>query len=113
MDDGSEGCPTYASVSDTKAWLETVEAAFGRKPVIYTQKSFLDDCLGSTTAFAAYPLQLADYRRSITEPPLPNGSSTWLMWQYTDAALFDGIAAPATADVFNGTQADLDRLANR
>ncbi|MFI5794972.1 GH25 family lysozyme [Streptomyces sp. NPDC051677] len=112
-DDGSEGCPAYASVSDAKAWLDTVEAAFGRKPVIYTQKSFLDDCLGSTTAFAAYPLQLADYRRSITEPPLPNGSSTWLMWQYTDAALFDGIAAPATADVFNGTQADLDRLANR
>lgn len=113
MDDGSEGCPTYASVSDAKAWLDTVEAAFGRKPVIYTQKSFLDDCLGSTTAFAAYPLQLADYRRSVTEPPLPNGSSTWLMWQYTDAALFDGIAAPATADLFNGSQADLDRLANR
>ena len=35
------------------------------------------------------------------------------MWQYTASALFDGIGAPATADVFNGTQEDLDRLADR
>lgn len=113
MDDGSGRCPVYGSVADARAWLDKVETAFGRKPVIYTQKSFLDDCLGSTTAFAAYPLQLADYRQSIAEPPLPNGSAAWAMWQYTDAAIPAGIQAPATADVFNGTQADLDRLANR
>ncbi|MCD9875914.1 GH25 family lysozyme [Streptomyces guryensis] len=113
MDDGTGRCPTYGTVDDTKAWLDKVEAAFGRTPIIYTQKSFLDDCMGSTTAFSRYPLQLADYRQSITQPPLPNGSTTWTMWQYTDAALFPGIQAPATGDVFNGSQADLDRLANR
>ncbi|WP_079179069.1 GH25 family lysozyme [Streptomyces humi] len=113
MDDGTGRCPTYGTVDDAKAWLDRVEAAFGRTPIIYTQKSFLDDCLGSTTAFAGYPLQLADYRQSVTQPPLPSGSTTWTMWQYTDAALFPGVQAPATADVFNGTQADLDRLANR
>jgi len=113
MDDGSGRCPTYGTVDDAKAWLDRVEAAFGRTPIIYTQKSFLDDCLGSTTAFARYPLQLADYRTSITSPPVPTGSTTWAMWQYTDAALFPGLQAPATGDVFNGTQADLDRLANR
>ncbi|MFF3404879.1 GH25 family lysozyme [Streptomyces sp. NPDC002742] len=113
MDDGSGRCPTYGTVADAKAWLDRVESAFGRVPMIYTQKSFLDDCLGSTTAFARYPLQLADYRQSITQPPLPDGSTTWAMWQYTDAAIFPGIQAPATGDVFNGTQADLDRLANR
>ncbi|MFE2067420.1 GH25 family lysozyme [Streptomyces sp. NPDC059467] len=113
MDDGTGRCPVYGTVDDIKAWLDRVAAAFGRTPIIYTQKSFLDDCLGSTTAFAGYPLQLADYRRSITQPPLPDGATTWTMWQYTDAALFPGIEAPATGDVFNGTQADLDRLANR
>ncbi|BBC33836.1 hypothetical protein SGFS_051300 [Streptomyces graminofaciens] len=112
-DDGTASCPPYATVGDVTAWLDKVEAAFGRKPIIYTQKSFLDACMGSTPALAAYPLQLADYRTSITAPPLPNGSSTWLMWQYTASALFDGIKAPVTADVFNGTQEDLDRLANR
>ncbi|MCQ9131870.1 MULTISPECIES: GH25 family lysozyme [Streptomyces] len=113
MDDGTGRCPTYGTVADAKAWLDRVENAFGRVPMIYTQKSFLDDCMGSTTAFARYPLQLADYRQSITQPPVPNGSTTWAMWQYTDAALFPGLRAPATGDVFNGTQADLDRLANR
>jgi lysozyme len=113
MDDGSGRCPPFATVADAKAWLDRVEAAFGRKPIIYTQKSFLDGCVGSTTAFASYQMQLADYRQSITQPPVPNGSATWLMWQYTDAAIPGGIQAPATADVFNGTQADLDRLANR
>ncbi|MFD5538657.1 GH25 family lysozyme [Streptomyces sp. NPDC127079] len=112
-DDGTGRCPAYGTVDDVWAWLDRVTAAFGRTPIVYTQKSFLDDCLASTTALAGYPLQLADYRRSITEPPLPDGSTTWAMWQYTDAALFPGIQAPATADVFNGTRADLDRLANR
>jgi lysozyme len=113
MDDGSGRCPPFATVADAKAWLDKVRTAFGRTPIIYTQKSFLDACLGATTAFAAHPMQLADYRRSITQPPLPAGSTTWLMWQYTDAAIPDGIPAPSTGDVFNGTQADLDQLANR
>ncbi|MFD2008679.1 GH25 family lysozyme [Streptomyces narbonensis] len=113
MDDGTGRCPVHGSVADVTAWLNKVETAFGRKPVIYTQKSFLDDCMGSTTAFAGYGLQLADYRRSITRPPLPAGSASWLMWQYTESALFDAIRAPVNADVFNGTRADLDRLANR
>lgn len=113
MDDGTGRCPVYGTVDDIKTWLDRVETAFGRTPIIYTQKSFLDDCLGSTTAFAGYPLRLADYRQSITQPSPPDGATTWTMGQYTDAALFPGIEAPATGDVFNGTQADLDRLANR
>jgi lysozyme len=113
MDDGSGRCPPYGTVADAQAWLDKVQSAFGRKPIIYTQKSFLDACAGSTTAFASYPMQLADYRQSITQPPLPDGSSTWLMWQYTDVAVAPGIPAPSTGDVFNGTQADLEKLANR
>ena len=112
-DDGTGRCPVYGTVADATAWLSKVQAAFGRTPIIYTQKAVLDDCYGATTAFAGYPMQLADYRHSITAPPLPAGSSTWLMWQYTDAAIPDGLSAPATGDVFNGTQADLDRLANK
>ena len=112
-DDGTGNCPAFGTVADAKSWLDKVQAAFGRTPIIYTQKSVIDDCYGATTAFAGYPMQLADYRRFITAPPLPAGSSTWLMWQYTDAAIPDGLQAPATADVFNGTQADLDRLANK
>ncbi|HTI26851.1 MAG TPA: GH25 family lysozyme [Kutzneria sp.] len=112
-DDGTGRCPVYGTVADAKAWLDKVQAAFGKKPIIYTQKAVLDDCYGATTAFGGYPMQLADYRSSITAPPLPAGSSTWLMWQYTDAAIPDGLSGPSTGDVFNGTQAELDRLANK
>jgi lysozyme len=106
-------CPPRGSVDDVKAWLDKVAAAFNRQPIIYTQKTFLDECMGSTTAFAKYKLQLADWRPSITEPALPNGSTTWTIWQYTDDASRDGISSRVTADVFNGTQSDLDALANR
>lgn len=106
-------CPPHLSVDDAKIWLDKVEAAFGRQPIIYTQKSFLDECMGSTTAFARYKLQLADWRELSSQPPLPNGSTTWTMWQYTDKATRDGIMSNVTADVFNGTQSDLDALANR
>lgn len=79
-------CPPHSSVDDAKVWLDKVEVAFGWQPIIYTQKSFLDECMGSTT---------------------------WTMWQYTNTASRDGIRSNVTADVFNGTQSDLDALANR
>lgn len=112
VDPNKGKCPPHVSVDDAKAWLDKVEAAFDRQPIIYTQKRFLDECMGSTTAFAQYKLQLADWRPSITEPPLPKGSTTWTIWQYTDGATRDGISSRVTADVFNGTQSDLDALAN-
>lgn len=112
-DDGKAKCPRYVSVADAKAWLNKVQAAFGRKPIIYTQKSFLDQCLGSTTAFAGYQLQLADYRSSISQPAVPKGSTTWTIWQYTGNAKPAGLPGAGPADVFHGTQADLNRLANR
>ncbi|MFF5361761.1 glycoside hydrolase family 25 protein [Streptomyces scabiei] len=39
MDDASGRCPTYGTVGDAEVWLDRVEAAFGRTPMIYTQKS--------------------------------------------------------------------------
>ncbi|MBV9314763.1 MAG: hypothetical protein JO100_13785 [Pseudonocardia sp.] len=113
VDPNKGKCPSHVSADDAKAWLDKVQAAFDRQPIIYTQKRFLDECMGSTTAFAQYKLQLADYRQSITEPPLPNGSTTWTIWQYAGDASRDGIRSKVPADVFNGTQSDLDALANR
>jgi lysozyme len=30
MDDGTSRCPVYGTVADVMAWLDKVEAAFGR-----------------------------------------------------------------------------------
>ncbi|MGH3885204.1 MAG: glycoside hydrolase family 25 protein [Pseudonocardiaceae bacterium] len=109
-------CPEKISVAsavaDVKGWLDKVEATFKRKPIIYTSKVFMHDCLKDNTAFAAYQLQVADWS-SKDKPALPKGSTTWTMWQYTDKATRDGITNPVTADVFHGTQSDLNSLANR
>lgn len=35
-------CPPHGSVEDAKTWLDKVEEAFDRQPIVYTQKSFLD-----------------------------------------------------------------------
>ncbi len=103
-------CPAYGSVADAKAWLDKVERAFGRKPIIYTAKGFINGCMGGTTAFGSYPLQVADYDGD--SPAMPPGWTKWLMWQYGEAAV-PGIPGIPNVDVFNGTQAELDAMANR
>jgi hypothetical protein len=99
-------------VADAKAWLDKVQAAFGRTPIIYTQKKFIDTCLGGASAFGSYPMQLAE-PYDIAQPPLPPGSTTWLPWQYDCTIPVPGVPSPPCSDVFNGTQAQLDQLANR
>ncbi|MEV7008792.1 GH25 family lysozyme [Streptosporangium sp. NPDC051022] len=113
-DDGTSSCPPYTTVSFAQTWLDKVQAAFGVKPWIYTSRGFTTTCMGSTTAFSSYPLQVADYSTSRTTPAVPPGWSTWLMWQYAETGSVPGVPTTnVTLDVFNGTQAQLDAFANR
>jgi GH25 family lysozyme M1 (1,4-beta-N-acetylmuramidase) len=112
------GCwpgPANTIIADAKVWLDRVEAAFGRKPIIYTARGYITGCLGSTTALSGYPLQVADWG-DVSQPRLPPGSSSWLMWQY-GCSNVEQVPGMLTSEycmsVFNGTQADLDALANR
>jgi lysozyme len=111
--DWKGGCPPYGSVADAKAWLDKVRAAFGRTPIIYTNRYFITGCLGGTTALGSYPLQIADYS-SADRPNLPPGWSTWLMWQYTARSCVSGVpTCNLTRSVYNGGLTGLRRLANR
>ncbi len=78
------GIPSAASV---QAWLDPVEQATGRKPIIYVSPSFANDHLGS--GFGAYPLWVADW--NVAQPQLPHGWSTWTFWQYADKGAVAGI----------------------
>ncbi|WP_018351566.1 glycoside hydrolase family 25 protein [Longispora albida] len=103
-------CPAQISVTDVKAWLDTVERAFGRKPVIYTNRYFMLDCMGGTKALGGYPLQIAHYGQT---PPqaLPPGWDTWHMWQWTAQSAVPGIQGKVTHSVFHGTAGALRELA--
>jgi len=73
-----------------KTWLDRVEAAFGRKPIIYSGQYFLQDYFseagGGPSAWAKdYPLWLAQYPNNYVEgsqPFLPRGWFKWAFWQY-------------------------------
>ena len=101
-----------------KTWLDRVEAAFGKKPMIYSGKFFLQDYLsessGGPPSWAKdHPLWIAQYPNQYvpgSEPSLPRGWFTWTFWQYSERGRVNGINANVDLNVFNGTLEDLYRF---
>lgn len=102
-----------------KIWLDRVESAFGRKPIIYSGQYFLQDYLseagGGPPVWAKdYPLWLAQYPNQYTpgmQPFLPTGWFKWTIWQYSKRGSVNGINADVDLDLFNGTLEDLFKFA--
>lgn len=86
-------------------FLDIVEKANGKIPILYTYKSFLEG-LGDMSAFAKYPLWLAEYRGTMIRPA--NWKQPIQFWQYSD-----GTAEHSHLDlnVFNGDLQALRALA--
>ncbi len=98
-----DGVDARAFVDRMKEWLDAVEEATGRKPIIYTSPSFWE-ALGSPR-LSGYPLWIANYGRS--SPIIPRGWSTYTFWQYTSSGSVTGIAGMVDLNVFNGSLDDL------
>ncbi|MEZ4368293.1 MAG: GH25 family lysozyme [Kofleriaceae bacterium] len=86
-------------------WIEIVEAATGRRPIVYTGRYFWRDQVGGAN-FLPSPLWIAHYT-SAECPTIPDPWSDWAFWQYTDSGSVDGIAGGVDVNVFNGSMADL------
>ncbi|WP_406637457.1 lysozyme [Pseudarthrobacter quantipunctorum] len=87
----------------------TMQAMTGRLPVIYTNTSWWNQCLGNPAGFGDYPLWVAAYPSSPTNNagPVPTASwSTYSMWQYSSTGPFAG-----DSNVWNGDYASLQRFA--
>ncbi len=83
-------------------WLARVEAGTGRRPMIYTGPYFWQDHVAST-AYAGYPLWIADY--GVTSPKVPAPWSTFKIWQYSDSG------GTLDLDLFDGSLAELQAFA--
>lgn len=102
-------------VPAAKIWLDRVEAAFGKKPIIYSGQYFLQDYLseagGGPPAWAKdYPLWLAQYPNQYTsgsQPFLPRGWFKWTFWQYSEKGQVNGINANVDLNLFSGTLEEL------
>jgi len=85
-----------------QTWLDRVQSATGKKPIIYTA-AFMSSAIG--TGFSGYPLWVANY--GVTCPTMPSGWSGWAIWQSGDHGTVSGVSGNVDTDVFNGTLSDL------
>jgi lysozyme len=90
--------------------LNGIEKATGKKPIIYTDRHFWVDQLGSPSGFEQYPLWIAYYRT--TQPTLPGSWKNYAFWQFSGSGQTDGIPGQVDQDIFNGTLVQLRKMAN-
>lgn len=87
--------PTKLSREDYElwviTWLQRVESLTGIRPMIYSNKFFLDMHLPEGHRLGAYNLWIANYR-NIPAPELPNGWDNYFLWQYTETGTVAGIS---------------------
>ena len=106
-------------IARAKTWLDLVEAAFGKKPIMYSGQYFLQDYFsevgGGPPPWAKdYPLWLAQYPNQYVpgmQPTLPRGWFKWTFWQYSEKGQVNGINAKVDLNLFNGSLEDLYKFA--
>lgn len=106
-------------IARVKTWLDQVEAAFERRPIIYSRPIFLQDHFseaggGPPTWAKDYPFWVAYYPNVYVEgsqPFMPRGWFQWTFWQYSQTGRVNGINAKVDLNVFNGSLDDLYRFA--
>jgi lysozyme len=93
-------------VQGALVWLQRVEAATGKIPIIYTFPAYWHS-LGDPPEFARYPLFIADYTGSC--PDVPSPWKAWTFWQQR-IGTSPGVSGAVDLDVFNGFLRDLTAL---
>jgi lysozyme len=100
-------------VSRALVWLKTVEAATGRKPIIYTNSRWWKKRIKDSKDLAGYRLWIADYADEslrAEEPWVPEGFE-WVFWQISDRGILSsgGVDGRVDANYYRGTHADFIR----
>jgi GH25 family lysozyme M1 (1,4-beta-N-acetylmuramidase) len=103
---------TNKRVVDTgKAILDLVEASFGRKPMVYSRRSYFQEHMvvaGKQPAWAKdYPLWVAQYPYVYAEGMMPTpaeGWQPWKFWQYSESGIIEGV----TNEIGRLTEIDLN-----
>jgi GH25 family lysozyme M1 (1,4-beta-N-acetylmuramidase) len=90
-------------------WLNTVEAATGKKPIIYSYVSWFASVGVTNNALADYPLYIASYNPCAT---IPAPWTSTVFWQYSASGTVMGISGQVDEDRFVGSQAQLIAFAS-
>ncbi len=85
-------------------WLDTVEVATGRRPILYSYPSWFGGVTFTDARLADYPLFIATYA-TCASVPAPWTSAVF--WQYSASGTVPGINAMADVDRFFGGEPEL------
>ena len=100
------GNSAQTSIARGKLWLQLVQNATGRIPIIYTSAGIWN-ALGNPIGFETFPLFVVDIINKC--PKLPPTWKNWTFWQFTVGTL-KGVNGSVDMDVFNGTTSQLGNL---
>lgn len=95
-----------------KRWMDMVEQACGRQPILYTGPTFWQTALGGCSQLGNHQLWIAHYTTS-PQPILPSAWDEWTFWQYCEKGAVAGIQGPVDLDYFHGNLTELDGLCGR
>ncbi len=101
---------TQMTLAEALDWINTVQQATGRWPVIYGGKSLLFTDIASTPepTLAQCPLWIAQYTTAAAPSNIPPQVwPTWALWQYTETGTVAGISVDVDRERFNGTADEL------
>ncbi len=98
----TDGVAATTIRSRMQTWLDKIQAATGKKPIIYTA-NFMSATIGN--GFSAYPLWVANY--GATCPLMPSNWGSWKIWQWSSTASVSGISGSVDVDKWNGTYTSL------
>ena len=101
---GAYGSASVAA--NLQTWLDTVEKALGRKPMIYTNTNFWNTTINAD--FSKYPLWIAEY--GVSQPKIPSSWKSWTFWQSSQSGSVAGVTGSVDTDVFAGSISDLLNL---
>ena len=118
-------CTKYAQKSLVtlwaETWLQTMQESTGRKPILYSYPTFLEQAMVRSEKLRQYPLWLAQYGIDPADPVAQPGqkifgcfvhswtssdcSSLWQIWQYTSCGIGEKYGVPSARvdlNVFRG-----------
>ena len=96
--------PPAAFRKQLQIMLDSLEAHYKCRPIIYTYASFYNDYLDGY--FDKYPLWIAHY----FEPKSPRIDKDWIFWQHSEQGHVYGIKRKVDFNVFSGDSTDFKQL---
>lgn len=102
-----DGMSIQTQLSRAQVWLDTVEHATKKVPIVYASPGFIND-LNNPQGLYKYPLWVANY--GVQCPNVPPPWEKWMFWQDSEKGRIPGISTNVDINVYNGNLTQLKAM---